>query len=46
LNQDDFEIRIFRYDGTRVTNFDVDFNLVREMPSTKLFMALNIKDFL
>lgn len=29
-----------------MTNFDVDFNIVREMPATKIFIALNIKDFL
>jgi hypothetical protein len=29
-----------------VTNFEVDFNIVREMPATKIFIALNIKDFL
>ena len=37
---------ITRYDGTRVTNFDSDFNIVREMPATRLFIALDIKDFL
>jgi hypothetical protein len=29
-----------------VTDFSVDFNIVREMPATKIFIALNIKDFL
>lgn len=29
---DDFEIRIARFDGTLVSNFDADFNMVREMP--------------
>lgn len=46
LNQDDFDIRISRYDGTQVTDFTVDFNIVREMPATKIFIALNINDFL
>lgn len=43
---DDFEIVISRFDGTQVTNFDADFNVIREMPSSKLFISLNIKDFL
>ena len=46
LSDEDFEIRISRFDGTPVTNFDSDFNVVREMPSTKFFINLNIKDFL
>jgi|LauGreDrversion4_2_1035121.scaffolds.fasta_scaffold35030_4 cysteine-rich repeat protein len=43
---DDFDIRIFRYDGTQVTNFEADFNVVREMPSSLLFVNLKIGDFL
>lgn len=43
---DDFDIKISRYDGTAVTAFDVDFNIVREMPATKIFVHLNIKEFL
>jgi hypothetical protein len=46
LTQDDFEIRISRHDGTRVNDFTVDFNIVREMPATKIFIALTINDFL
>lgn len=46
LTLEDFEIRISRFDGTAVTNFDSDFNIVREMPSTRFFINLNIKDFL
>lgn len=43
---DDFEVRIQRYDGTLVSSFEADFNVVREMPATKMFVALNIHDFL
>jgi cysteine-rich repeat protein len=43
---DDFEIRIARYDGTPVTNFAADFNIIRETPSTRIFIALEIRDFL
>lgn len=46
FQHDDFDIKITRYDGTEVTNFDSDFNIVREMPATRLFIALEIKDFL
>lgn len=46
LSQDDFEFRISRFDGSRVTDFTVDFNIVREMPATKIFVVLVINDFL
>lgn len=46
MTEDDFEVRIFRYDGSRVNDFTTDFNIVREMPSSKIFIALNIHDFL
>ncbi len=46
LTKDDFDIQIARYDGTAVTDFTVDFNIVREMPATRIFIALNINDFL
>jgi len=43
---DDFDIKIYRNDGTEVTNFEADFNIVREMPASRMFISLNIKDFL
>jgi hypothetical protein len=46
FQHDDFDIKISRYDGTQVTNFGSDFNIVREMPATRIFISLEIREFL
>jgi hypothetical protein len=43
---DDFDIKIYRNDGTEVTNFDADFNIVREMPASRMFISFEHQRFL
>ena len=46
LTTDDIEIRIQKYDGSFVDNFDVDFQTIQELPTQTLYVRLSVHDFL